>query len=65
MTINHITTNWKTTLLGIFYAIVNVVIPLIQNDTINKKTIVSSVAVAALGVLAKDGNVTGGDVNNL
>lgn len=51
--------NWKTTLAGCIGAAVMVVVSLYQTGTIDLKTLIISAAIAAVGVLAKDLNVTG------
>ena len=52
-------TNWKTTLCGIVAA---VAIALQAADWTNWKTLLMAAATAGLGFVAKDHNVTGGDV---
>lgn len=52
-------TNWKTTLLGIIVAALNLVV-----NGVNWKQALISATLAALGLAAKDANVTGGDTAN-
>ena len=54
--------NWKTTLIGCLFAVGNVVLPLLQGNSITTKDILISAFGAALGFLSKDFNVTGGTV---
>ena len=51
--------NWKTTLAGCIGAAVLVVLNLYQTGTVDWRTLVMAAAIAAVGVLAKDLNVTG------
>ena len=51
--------SWKTTLTGVLGAVALVVGNLLQSGTVDPKTIIIAVIVAALGVLAKDFNVSG------
>jgi lysozyme family protein len=51
--------NWKTTLVGAVMGALIVGLQLIQTGTTDLKTIAVAVAVALLGALAKDFNVTG------
>ena len=51
--------NWKTTLAGCIGAAVMVVVSLYQTGTVDLKTLIIAAAIAAVGVLAKDLNVTG------
>ena len=52
-------TNWKTSLCGLVAAIA---IALQSSDWSNWKTLLTAAAVAGIGFVAKDHNVTGGDV---
>ena len=52
--------SWKTTVAGLFGAVVIGVYPLIQGGKPTTQQILSAVAVAAVGWFAKDSNVTGG-----
>ncbi len=54
--------NWKTSAIGCLFAVANVVLPLMQGNTISTKDILVSAFGAALGFLSKDFNVTGGTV---
>lgn len=54
--------NWKTTLLGVLTAILNVVLPALSGGQVAAKDIALSAGLAALGYFAKDNNVTGGTV---
>jgi hypothetical protein len=54
--------NWKTTLCGVAGGIVVAVIPILQTGGVNLKDLAIGAALGALGVLAKDLNVTGGKV---
>jgi len=51
--------NWKTTVAGLVGAIALALQAELSTGTIDGKTIVTAVIVAALGFLAKDFNVTG------
>ena len=55
--------NWKTTIVGVIGAMLNAAITLYQTGTIDAKTVIISAALAGLGFLAKDLNVTGGSVS--
>jgi hypothetical protein len=52
--------SWKTTVLGFIGAIATALIPLLQTGSVDTQTLATSVAIAALGVLSKDFDVTGG-----
>lgn len=54
--------NWKTTLAGCGSAAVYAAIAAIQAGTLEPKDLAIIAGLAALGVLAKDLNVTGGSV---
>lgn len=54
--------NWKTTLAGCIGAALLVVLNLYQTGTVDWRTLVMAAAIAAVGVLAKDLNVTGGTI---
>lgn len=54
--------NWKTTLLGLLTAILNVVLPALASGQVALKDVGVSAGIAALGYFAKDSNVTGGEV---
>jgi hypothetical protein len=54
--------NWKTTLTGLLGAILSVVLPLFSGGSVAPKDIALAAAVAGVGFLAKDSNVTGGTV---
>lgn len=55
--------NWKTTLIGLLTAILNAVLPIVNNGQIQPRDIAVSAGIAALGYFSKDFNVTGGDVD--
>jgi hypothetical protein len=57
-------TNWKTTLCGCLAAIMIAIAPILQSGTVDWKALVIAALVAAFGFLAKDFNVTGGDVKS-
>ncbi len=50
--------NYKTTITGILLAIIVAVQPLIETGTINWSKVLLAGAVAALGILARDGQQT-------
>lgn len=52
--------NWKTTLLGLLTAILNVLLPALSSGSVEPKDMAVSAGIAALGYFAKDSNVTGG-----
>ena len=54
--------NWKTTLAGVVGAVVTVAVSLYQTGTVDVQTWITAIVMAALGVIAKDSNVTGGTV---
>jgi len=51
--------NWKTTLAGLIGAVALTLQDLFATGSVDTKTIISAVVVAALGYLSKDYNVTG------
>lgn len=51
--------SWKTSLIGILTGIGIPVLELVQNGTTSGKTLVLSAAIAAIGLLSKDHNVSG------
>jgi len=51
--------NWKTTLTGIFIAIVVAVAPILQTGEIEWKNVILAAIIAAFGYFAKDHDVTG------
>ena len=53
--------SWKTTLVGLLMAILNSAAPLLSGTSPDWKTLGMSAGMAALGFLAKDANVTGGN----
>lgn len=53
-------TNWKTTIAGIAAGAGIVVLNLIQSGTTDFKTLAMAFGIAALGLLSKDKDVTGG-----
>ena len=53
--------SWKTTLVGCLGAALNAALPLLKTGSIDAQTLITSVAMALLGYLAKDFNVTGTD----
>lgn len=54
--------NWRTTLSGVLGAVLIVVADFLQRGVFDIKTIITAAAIAAIGILAKDLNVTGGNV---
>jgi hypothetical protein len=54
--------NWKTTIAGAVLAAALVVINLYQTGTVDLKSLIIAGAIALIGALAKDYNVTGGSV---
>lgn len=59
MNLGLVFTNWKTTLLGILAGALNLVV-----NGVNWKQALISATLAALGIAAKDANVTGGTTPN-
>lgn len=55
--------NWKTTLIGIGVGAGTLAIDLIQSGQFNWKTFLFAVGMSALGLVAKDFNVTGGTIH--
>jgi hypothetical protein len=51
--------SWKTTLVGCVGAALNALLPLLKTGSVDAQTLITSVAMALLGYLAKDFNVTG------
>lgn len=51
--------NWRTTAAGIIGAAAVVILPGLQDGTINQEQIVTAVAIAVLSWFAKDAGVTG------
>ncbi len=54
--------NWRTTITGLLSAAGLVVVNLIQTGTVDPKTLAIAAALAILGALAKDAQVTGGTI---
>lgn len=52
--------NWKTTILGAIIGGLIAVQPIIESGNVDIKQIMMGFLVAALGVVSKDFNVTGG-----
>lgn len=52
--------NWKTTLIACALAAVVAVEPMISTGKVDWKAVGMAALIAALGVVAKDANVTGG-----
>lgn len=52
-------TNWKTTVAGIFTAVMVVVAGFIQNGVTDWKTALMAMGVAAIGALSKDSSTEG------
>ena len=52
--------NWKTTIVGALAGAGIVALELIKNGSTDIKTVVVGFALADLGAVAKDNNVTGG-----
>jgi len=55
--------NWKTTLAGCVSAALYAVIAAVQAGKIDPKDLAIAGGLAAIGILAKDLNVTGGSVS--
>ena len=51
--------NWKTTLVGVLLAVVVAIQPIVSTGIVDWGLLVIAALIAALGVLAKDFNVTG------
>lgn len=51
--------NWKTTLVGVLLAVVVAIQPIVSTGKVDWGQLVIAALIAALGVLAKDFNVTG------
>lgn len=58
--------NWKTSLVGILGAVFMIIGPRLSGDTtqppITSGNTIPAIAIAALGILSKDHNVSGGTV---
>ena len=52
--------SWVTTLIGCLAAALNATAPLLKTGTVDLQTLIVSAGLAALGVAAKDYNVSGG-----
>ena len=52
--------NWMTTVVGVVGAIAQVAYSMLATGVVDTKTWITACVTAALGVLAKDFNVTGG-----
>ena len=50
--------NWKTTIIGLFGAAVQIAVPMLQSG-VDVKDIVTAVIIGLLGIFAKDAGVTG------
>lgn len=55
--------NWKTTLCGLAGGAIIAVLPILQTGTFSPRELVIGGIIGALGVLAKDLNVTGGSAS--
>ena len=55
-------TNWKTTLIGCFMAVIVAVQPIIATGVIDWKQVGMAGLIAAFSFVVKDANVTGGTV---
>lgn len=53
--------SWLTTLIGLVAAVVNAVLPLVQQGQVDAQTLLQSAIYAALGWAAKSFNVSGTD----
>jgi hypothetical protein len=53
--------SWLTTVIGIVLAVLNAVLPLVQNGVVTKQELLQSAGYAALGWAAKSFNVSGTD----
>lgn len=51
--------SWKTMIVGCAGAAINALIPIIETGTIDPQTLITSITLAVLGVLAKDFDVSG------
>lgn len=51
--------SWITTVIGLVAAVVNALLPLVQQGTVDAQTLVQSAVFAALGWAAKSFNVSG------
>ena len=56
--------SWKTTLVGCLLALCVAIQPILSNNTVDWKNLVIAGLIAVFSFLAKDSNVTGGNVNN-
>lgn len=56
---NAVTKNWRTTLVGCAMAVSNTGLSLMTTGAVDLQTLLLSCFFVALGVLAKDYNVTG------
>ena len=56
--------NWKTTLAGCLSAALYAALTLMQTGKMEPKEIALAAGIAALSILAKDLNVTGGGTND-
>jgi hypothetical protein len=54
--------NWKTSLFGLLGAVCIAIYPIIQSGKIDPHALIMAIAVAVIGFLAKDFNVTGGTI---
>jgi hypothetical protein len=55
--------NWKTSLIGLGIGAGNLAIDMLGSSHFNLKSFLFSVGIGALGLVAKDSNVTGGTVH--
>ena len=51
--------SWRRTIAGLLGAIVSVILPMVTGGTVAPKDLIIAGAVAGIGFLAKDSNVTG------
>lgn len=62
---NYLFTNWKTSVPAVILGIVNLVKPIIgiqvPDEVVNA---ITYLCIFAIGIFAKDGNVTGGSIKN-
>ena len=56
--------SWKSTLVGALLAAVIAIQPILETGAIDWKRVILAGLVALLGYVVKDGNVTGGTIEN-
>lgn len=55
--------SWKTTLIGILTGVATLALDMYQTGTFSLRAFLIAAGMAALGIVAKDNNVTGGTVH--